>query len=104
MKRFNVAVAATAIIAATSTAIAQDSSIGANATCTTAGLPAPVIKTVNNLQVWVRPLAVINDFAMDDFGASGAGDSLFAYCVTPTATSRLGRAAFCLTKEQCPWR
>ena len=104
MKRLSLMLAAIAILASSAPARAQSSAIGADATCTTAGLTAaPVVKVVNNLQVWVRRLATIKDAAMDDFGVTAPGDELWIFCVTPTPADRLGRAAFCLSKEQCPW-
>ena len=75
----------------------------ASASCTTAGLPAPVLRRVGGVPVWVRPLAVVGDSAIDDFGQSANGDSLVIFCVTRRRDAQLGHTAFCLTGETCPW-
>lgn len=102
MKRL-ITLAVTALLTSAS-AYAQDAAIGSDATCTRSGLPNPAIKIVNNLQVWVSPMAVVRDPAVDDSGLSGPGDDLQFFCVLPRQDSRLGRIAACLSKEQCPWR
>lgn len=84
-------------------AYADNSLSGSEATCTTQGLPPATLKVVNGANVWVRPLAVIKDPGMDDSGSTAGGDDLVIFCVTPKANAKLGRAAFCLSKELCPW-
>jgi hypothetical protein len=61
-------------------------------------------RTIDNQQYYVRRMATIFNEAMDDFGTSAANDQLEIFCVTRSASDKLGKVAMCLTFEACPWR
>ncbi len=59
-------------------------------------------KTVHGQNVYIRPVALIFDGAMDDYGPSASGDSLYMFCVSPDG-GYYGQTGMCLTGEPCPW-
>jgi len=57
----------------------------------------------NGKFVYVRPVALIGDGAMDDWGPSAPGDALKIFCITNSSAEHTGYTGMCLTREYCPW-